>query len=66
MKCPFCEKEMTEGVLHSGGRYVQWKGVDGEGKKQEYLLAKSFMGGAKMEGWLCEKCRRVILNIEQF
>ncbi len=28
MKCPFCGNEMKEGTLHSGGRYVQWKGVD--------------------------------------
>ena len=66
MKCPFCNHEMSEGALNSGSRYVQWKGVDDEGKKEEYLLAKSFMGGAKMEGWLCKKCRKVILNVEQF
>ena len=41
MKCPFCGNEMKEGTLHSGGRYVQWKGVDAEGRKEEYLLAKS-------------------------
>ena len=58
MKCPFCGNEMKEGTLHSGGRYVQWK--------EEYLLAKSYMGGAKMEGHLCVECRKVILDIEQF
>ena len=54
MKCPFCGNEMKEGTLHSGGR------------KEEYLLAKSYMGGAKMEGHLCVECRKVILDIEQF
>ena len=49
MKCPFCGNEMKEGTLHSGGRYVQWKGVDAEGRKEEYLLTKSYMGGAKMD-----------------
>ena len=44
MKCPFCGNEMKEGTLHSGGRYVQWKGVDAEGRKEEYLLAKSYSG----------------------
>ena len=58
MKCPFCGNEMKEGTLHSGGRYVQWKGVDAEGRKEEYLLAKSYMGGVE--------CRKVILDIEQF
>ena len=66
MKCPFCGNEMKEGTLHSGGRYVQWKGVDAEGRKEEYLLAKSYMGGAKMEGPLWVECRKVILDIDQF
>ena len=35
MKCPFCGNEMKEGTLHSGGRYVQWKGVDAEGRKSD-------------------------------
>ena len=66
MKCPFCGNEMSEGTLTSG-RYIQWKEINPEtGKKQEYLLAKSFMGGAKMEGQLCTQCRKVILDIEQF
>lgn len=50
MKCPFCGNEMKEGTLHSGGRYVQWKGVDAEGQERGYLLAKSYMGGAKWRG----------------
>lgn len=52
--------------MQSGGRYVQWKGKDASGKKEEYLLAKSYMGAAKMEGWLCAKCRKLVLDIEQF
>ena len=39
-----------------------WKEV----RAMEYLLAKSYMGGAKMEGYLCVECRKVILDIEQF
>ena len=37
-----------------------------EVRVMEYLLAKSYMGGAKMEGHLCVECRKVILDIEQF
>ena len=37
-----------------------------EVRAMEYLLAKSYMGGAKMEGHLCVECRKVILDIEQF
>lgn len=66
MKCPYCGEEMSEGTMQSGGRYVQWKGKDASGKKEEYLLAKSYMGAAKMEGWLCAKCRKLVLDIEQF
>ncbi len=65
MKCPFCNQEMSEGVLISG-RYIQWKAVEEEtGKKQEYLLAKSYMGGAKMEGHLCPFCRKLVLDIPE-
>ncbi|MBR5121945.1 MAG: hypothetical protein IKU91_00140, partial [Anaerotignum sp.] len=60
MKCPFCQSEMSEGKMVSG-RFVQWKTTDPEtGKKQEYLLAKSFMGDAKLEGYLCPECRKMI------
>ncbi|MBQ5589628.1 MAG: hypothetical protein IIU70_05715 [Anaerotignum sp.] len=63
MKCPFCQNEMSEGKMVSG-RFVQWKTTDPEtGKKQEYLLAKSFMGDAKLEGYLCPNCRKMILDI---
>lgn len=65
MKCPFCQSEMSEGVMVSG-RFVQWKTTDPEtGKKQEYLLAKSFMGDAKVEGYLCSNCRKMILDIPE-
>ena len=81
MKCPFCgytESKVVDSRPTDDserirrrreclrGRYVQWKGVDAEGRKEEYLLAKSYMGGAKMEGHLCVECRKVILDIEQF
>ena len=65
MKCPFCDHEMSEGVLTSG-RYILWKDEDREsGKKKEYLLAKSYMGNAKMEGHLCPYCRKLVLDIPE-
>ena len=65
MKCPFCDHEMSEGVLTSG-RYILWKDEDREnGKKKEYLLAKSYMGNAKMEGFLCPYCRKLVLDIPE-
>ena len=65
MKCPFCKEEMSAGVMTSG-RYVQWKTQNPEtGKKEEYLLAKSYMGSAKMEGYLCPNCRKLILGIPE-
>lgn len=66
MKCPFCGNEMKEGTLHSGGRYVQWKGVDAEGRKEEYLHGKDYMAVPKWRGTFCVECRKVILDIEQF
>ena len=52
MKCPFCNLEMMEGYLKAG-RYVQFQEMENGRKGQEYLVAKSFMGDAKMEGYLC-------------
>lgn len=64
MKCPFCGEEMSEGNLESG-RYFIWKAEDEKGKKQEYLLAKSYMGGAKLKGEMCPHCRKLILDIPE-
>lgn len=65
MKCPFCNAEMSGGYL-SSGRYILWKEEDGEGRKpKEYLLAKSYMGGAKLSGWLCPYCRKLLLDIPE-
>lgn len=63
MKCPFCGEEMTNGAL-SSGRYILWQEED-EGKKKEYLLAKSYMGGAKLSGCLCPYCRKLVLDIPE-
>ena len=66
MKCPFCGYTESKVVDSRPTDDSEWKGVDAEGRKEEYLLAKSYMGGAKMEGHLCVECRKVILDIEQF
>ncbi|MCQ4935586.1 MULTISPECIES: PF20097 family protein [Anaerotignum] len=64
MKCPFCQEEMSQGHLESG-RYFTWKTKDENGKKQEYLLVKSYMGGAKLSGEICPYCRKLILDIPE-
>lgn len=64
MKCPFCGEEMSEGYLESG-RYFIWKAEDDRGKKQEYLLIKSYMGGAKLHGHICPYCRKLVLDIPE-
>ncbi len=65
MKCPFCNQEMSSGHMTSG-RYILWKEENSEGgKPKEYLLAKSYMSGAKLEGWLCPYCRKLILDIPE-
>ena len=62
MKCPFCNLEMMEGYLKAG-QYVQFQEMENGRKGNQYLVAKSFMGDAKMEGYLCPSCRKVILDI---
>ena len=64
MKCPFCGEEMKEGYLESG-RFFTWKMKDDQGKKQEYLLAKSYMGGVKLGGQVCLYCRKLVLDIPE-
>lgn len=65
MKCPFCNQEMSAGHMTSG-RYILWKEKNSEGgKPKEYLLAKSYMSGAKLEGWLCPYCRKLVLDIPE-
>lgn len=50
MKCPFCNQEMSAGHMTSG-RYILWKEENAEGRNpKEYLLAKSYMSGAKLGG----------------
>ena len=62
MKCPFCGEEMMEGYLKAG-RYVQFQEMRDGKKAEEYLVAKSFMGDAKMDGFLCPYCRKIVVDI---
>ena len=70
MKCPFCgyteSKVVDSRPTDDSERIRRRRECLREGRKEEYLLAKSYMGGAKMEGHLCVECRKVILDIEQF
>ena len=65
MKCPFCNQEMSAGHMTSG-RYILWKEENAEGRNpKEYLLAKSYMSGAKLGGWLCPYCHKLLLDIPE-
>ena len=62
MKWPLCGEEMMEGYLKAG-RYVQFQEMRDGKKGEEYLVAKSFMGDAKMDGFLCPYCRKIVVDI---
>lgn len=50
----------------TSGRYILWKEENAEdGKPKEYLLAKSYMSGAKLGGWLCPYCHKLVLDIPE-
>ncbi len=50
----------------TSGRYILWKEENAEGRNpKEYLLAKSYMSGAKLGGWLCPYCRKLLLDIPE-
>ena len=50
MKCPFCGNEMKEGTLHSGGRYVQWKGVMPKAGKRNTFWQRAIWAVPKWRG----------------
>lgn len=67
MKCPYCQKEMTEGFIPNGGN-VDWYEKDDD--------ALPLMGGmplsptpvfkfTKIEAWHCADCHMVIVPVKE-
>ena len=67
MKCPFCNKEMEEGVIQSPYE-LAWK------KKKSFLTGTSFdkdaislsepsfLKGSSVNACLCRECKKIIIE----
>ena len=67
MKCPYCDKEMQEGVIKSS-HILRWR-------KKKHLVnhsdmrdcpvrlsSGSFVKGESVEAWLCRECGKVVID----
>ncbi len=67
MICPFCGKEMENGLLQAGNMIVWvkkkhfWSLLPKEG---EILLDRNYLTGAAIPSWICKNCRKVITEYE--
>lgn len=72
MKCPFCNKEMSEGFIYSGKGDIKWTPKDEDAgiiintpKDTEISLAKlKFLKGCKVPVHRCNICK-IQLIIEE-
>ena len=69
MKCPYCNKEMEEGIIQSP-QEISWKKgikrpVFGRAQFHEgsvVLSELSLMKGSAVVAFLCRECKKVIIN----
>ena len=69
MKCPYCNKEMEEGIIQSP-QEISWKkgikrAVFGRAQFHEgsvVLSELSLMKGSAVVAFLCRECKKVIID----
>lgn len=67
MKCPYCNKDMEQGVIQSPHE-INWQ-------KKKHLINRSdlhdgavclapssFWKGSSVEAWLCRECSKVVID----
>ena len=71
MKCPYCEKEMAKGNIHSGN-FIRWypEGADTmmmfpEEEGAVRLHTGGLVSSARAESWYCADCRMVITPVPE-
>ena len=72
MKCPFCDKELTKGILQGDGRStVHWKEGDKKIPFIERALGKGRLSAAKytlgtftIDSYYCDLCKKMIIETE--
>ncbi len=67
MKCPFCSKEMEQGVLQAGD-IILWARkrhkISLLPKDGEVMLDRNVLGYTAIPSWICKDCRKVITEYE--
>ena len=61
MDCPFCGKEMKEGTIPSGSRWIPDDGLDAG---EEVPLAVGLLGTVP-KSFYCPDCRQIILPVPE-
>lgn len=63
MQCPYCNKEMHNGIIQADGRHsVNWFPDDEEGGAKKVRLAISFLGMNELEAFYCDSCQKMIID----
>lgn len=67
MKCPYCNKDMQQGVIKSN-HILRWKktgSLINRSKAHDHavrLSRGSFVKGESAEAWLCRDCCKVVID----
>ena len=67
MKCPYCNKDMQQGVIESN-HILRWKktgNLINRFKAHDHavrLSRGSFVKGESAEAWLCRDCCKVVID----
>lgn len=68
MKCPYCNEEMSKGILQSG-RNIIWSTAkhkttfNANHTKDELTIAKENLIGAYIDCYYCKFCDKIIINV---
>lgn len=67
MKCPYCNKEMEQGIIQSPNEIAWQKDKHLFGRSDLHdgavcLSQHSFLKGSSVESWLCRECNKVIID----
>lgn len=67
MKCPYCNDEMTVGIIRGGRDRIKWIPKE----KDKGIVLSPFVKGitilewmdSKVEGYYCEKCNKITIDV---
>ena len=64
MKCPYCGGEMEMGYLNGSGARIDWFSAQTNriAQKLVRLSLKTILTSSKLDGYRCQRCRKVILK----